>query len=44
MEKFSVREITMWFKHGKTQVYNTFKQKDTILNEWLQGNGRMKKV
>jgi hypothetical protein len=26
----------------RTQVYNTFKQKDRIMNEWLQGNGQMK--
>jgi hypothetical protein len=24
------------------QVYNMLKQKDKILNKWLQGNGRMK--
>jgi hypothetical protein len=39
----SVREITMRFECGKTQVYKTFKQKDKIMNEWLQGNGRMKR-
>jgi hypothetical protein len=33
----------MWFKCGKMQVYNTLKQKDKILKEWLQGNGRMKR-
>jgi hypothetical protein len=33
----------MQFKCGKTQVYNTLKQKDKIMNEWLQGNGRMKR-
>jgi hypothetical protein len=25
------------------QVYTTFKQKDEITNEWLQGKGRMKR-
>jgi hypothetical protein len=33
----------MRFKSGKTRVYNTLKQKDKIMNEWLQGNGRMKR-
>jgi hypothetical protein len=32
----------MQFKCGKMQVYNIFKQKDKIMNEWLQGNGRLK--
>jgi hypothetical protein len=31
------------FKCGITQVYNTLKQKDKITNEWLQGNGQMKR-
>jgi hypothetical protein len=38
-DKLSVREIMMWFKCGKTQVHNTLKQKDKIMNKWLQGNG-----
>jgi hypothetical protein len=42
-DKLSVREIMMRFKCGKTQVFNTLKQKDKIMNEWLQGNGRMKR-
>jgi hypothetical protein len=42
-DKLSVREIMMWFKCGKTQVYNTLKQKDKIMNGWLQGTGRMKR-
>jgi hypothetical protein len=42
-DKLSVQEIMMWFKCGKMQVYNTFKQKDKIMNEWLYGNGRMKR-
>jgi predicted DNA-binding protein YlxM (UPF0122 family) len=42
-DKLSVREIMKRFKCGKTQVYNTLKQKDKIMNEWLQGNGRMKR-
>jgi hypothetical protein len=42
-DKLSVWEIKMLFKYGKTQVYNTLKQKDKIMNEWLQGNGRMKR-
>jgi hypothetical protein len=42
-DKLSVREIMMRFKCGKTQVYNTLKQKDKLKNEWLQGNGRMKR-
>jgi hypothetical protein len=33
----------MWSKCGKSQVYNTLKQKDKIMNERLQGNGRMKR-
>jgi hypothetical protein len=33
----------MLFKCGKTQVYSTLKQKDKIMKEWLQGNGRMKR-
>jgi predicted DNA-binding protein YlxM (UPF0122 family) len=42
-DKLSVREIMMQFKCGKRQIYNTLKQKDKILNEWLQGNDRMKR-
>jgi predicted DNA-binding protein YlxM (UPF0122 family) len=42
-DKLSVREMMMQFKCGKMQVYNTLKQKDKIMNEWLQGNGRMKR-
>ena len=42
-DKLSVREIMMQFKCGKTQIYNMLKQKDKIMNEWLQGNGRMKR-
>jgi hypothetical protein len=30
----------MRHKCGKTQVYNTLKQKDKIMNEWLQGMKR----
>jgi hypothetical protein len=41
--KLLVLEIMMWYKCGKTQVYNTLKQKDKIMNKWLQGNGRMKR-
>jgi hypothetical protein len=37
-DKLLVREIMMWFKCGKTQVYSTLKQKDKIMNDWLQGN------
>jgi hypothetical protein len=33
----------MQFKFGKTQIYNTLEQKDKIMNEWLLGNGRMKR-
>jgi hypothetical protein len=32
-DKLSVREIKMLFKCGKTQVYNTLKQKDKIMKE-----------
>jgi transposase len=42
-DKLSVQEIMKQFKCGKTQVYNTLKQKDKTMNEWLQGNGRMKR-
>jgi hypothetical protein len=42
-EKLSVRDTMMQFKCGKTQVYNTLKQKNKIMKEWLQGNGRMKR-
>jgi hypothetical protein len=28
---------------AKCQVYNILKQKDKIMKEWLQGNGRMKR-
>jgi predicted DNA-binding protein YlxM (UPF0122 family) len=42
-DELSVREIMMRFKCGKTQLYNTIKQKNKIMNEWLQGNGRMKR-
>jgi hypothetical protein len=41
-DKLSVWEIMMWFKCGKTQVYNTLKQKDKIMNEWLRGKGQMR--
>jgi hypothetical protein len=41
--KLSVREMMMRIKCGKTQVYNTLKQKDKIMNEWLQGNGHMQR-
>jgi hypothetical protein len=40
-DKLSVRVIKMQFKCGKTQV---LKQKDKIMNEWLQGNDCMKKA
>jgi hypothetical protein len=33
----------IWLKCYKTQVYNTLKQKDNIMNERLQGNNRMKR-
>jgi hypothetical protein len=33
----------MWFRCGKTQIYNTLIKRDKIINEWLQGNGRMKR-
>jgi transposase len=42
-DKLSVREIMKRFKCGRTQVYNVLKQKNKIMNEWLQGNGRMKR-
>jgi hypothetical protein len=42
-DKLSVWEMLMRFKCDKTQVYNTLKQKDKIMNERLQGNGRMKR-
>jgi hypothetical protein len=32
----------MRFKCRKTQVYNTLKTKDKIMNEWLQANGGLK--
>jgi predicted DNA-binding protein YlxM (UPF0122 family) len=41
-DKLSVWEIMMRFKCGKTQIYNTLKQKDKIMNKWLQGKCRMK--
>jgi hypothetical protein len=41
--KLSVWELMMRFKCGKTQLHNTLKQKDKIMNEWLQGNGRLKR-
>jgi hypothetical protein len=42
-DKLLVRETMMRFKRGKTQVYKKLKQKHKIMNEWLQGNGRMKR-
>jgi hypothetical protein len=42
-DKLSALEIMMRFKCRKTQVYNTFKQKDKMMNERLQGNGQMKR-
>jgi hypothetical protein len=42
-DKLLVREIMMRFKCGKSQEYNTLKQKNKIMNKWLQGNGRMKR-
>jgi hypothetical protein len=41
--KLSVWEIMMRLMCGKTQIYNTLKQKDKIMNKWLQGNGRTKR-
>jgi hypothetical protein len=35
-KKVSVWEIMMQFKCVKTQICNTLKQKDKIMNEWLQ--------
>jgi hypothetical protein len=42
-DKLLVREIIMRFKCGKTQLYNTLKQKDKIMYKWLQGKGKMKR-
>jgi hypothetical protein len=42
-DKLLVQEIMMRFKCGKMQVFNMLKQKDKIMNEWLQGNSRMKR-
>jgi hypothetical protein len=42
-DKLWVKEIMIWFKCGKTQVYNTLKQKDKVMNEWLQGNSHIKR-
>jgi hypothetical protein len=39
---FLVRDIRMRFKCGKTEIYNTLKQKNKIMNKWLQENGLMK--
>jgi transposase len=41
--KLSVQEIMMRFKCGKTQVYNTLKQKNKIMNDLLLGNSRIKR-
>jgi transposase len=40
-DKLSEREIMARFKCGRTQVYNTIKQKDKVMNKWLQGTGQM---
>jgi hypothetical protein len=42
-DKLSVWEIMMWIKCGKMHVYNALTQKDQIMNEWVQGNGRVKR-
>jgi hypothetical protein len=42
-DKLSEWEIMMQFKRGKTQVYNTLKQKNKVVNKWMQGNGRLKR-
>jgi hypothetical protein len=41
-DKLSVWKMMKLFRCGETQVYNTLKQEDKIMNEWLQGNGQMK--
>ena len=41
--KLSVREIMLRFKCGKTQIYETLKNKDKIRDEWIKGNGQMKR-
>jgi hypothetical protein len=43
-DKLTIRDIMMRFKCGKMQVYNTLKQKDKTMNEWLQGNGQLKRT
>ena len=43
-KKRSVREIMLQFSCGKTQIYETLKNKERIMSEWLGGsNGEMKR-
>lgn len=42
-DKLTVREIMLRFKCGKTQIYDTLKNKDKIREEWMKGNGQMKR-
>jgi centromere protein B len=41
--KVLVQEIIMRLKCGRTQVYNTLKRKDKIMNKWLQGNSQKRR-
>ncbi|CAI6361080.1 unnamed protein product [Macrosiphum euphorbiae] len=42
-DKLTVKQICELFKCGKSQVYNILKQKNEIKEQWMNGNGRMKR-
>ncbi|CAI6344981.1 unnamed protein product [Macrosiphum euphorbiae] len=42
-DELTVKQICELFKCGKSQVYNILKQKNEIKEQWMNGNGRMKR-
>ncbi|KAK9686060.1 Tc5 transposase DNA-binding domain [Popillia japonica] len=42
-EKLSVLQATIKFRRGKTQIYNTLPQKDTVISESMASNGKIKR-
>ncbi|XP_053555651.1 tigger transposable element-derived protein 4-like [Bombina bombina] len=41
--KLSVKQCVEKFKCGKTQIYEAIKNKEKIMEEWLAGNGEVKR-
>ncbi|XP_053555972.1 tigger transposable element-derived protein 6-like [Bombina bombina] len=42
-DKLSVKQCVEKFKCGKTQIYEAIKNKEKIMEEWLAGNGEVKR-